>query len=225
MRAKSAISIISDNKQKRDEKIRAKNFEESNKKKEVELENLKKEEELKNEERKIKKRQLDYLVEEKNKLLNAINELKNPVVISFSADESVAGSKYIELKSKVENTRQKLLESRTKVISFQYILLAKFSATLFFLFILIRLSAENIELIESFVFLTIFQSILGSNNMALFLDLFLQDIPLISAISFVIAIGFKDYKSFFEDKTRTNLYILFCISVIGLFLSSMLFSY
>lgn len=224
MRVKSnVLSIISNNIEMRNRELKQKQVEQDNKQKEIELENAKKSEKLRVEERELKNRHIDYLETQRQKLKQELKEYKNPVVISFSSDEFTSGKKYLELKDKVESTRAKMLEARTNIISSWYIFFSKIGATLFFIFILIRLSSGNEELIESFTFLTVFQNILGEE--ALFLDFFFQDIPLISAISFLIAVGFRDYDSFFTKKTRTNLYIAFVISIFGLFISSMLFSY
>lgn len=225
MRAKSVLSIISKNREKQVNEDKAKRQEELNKRKELELVNAKKAQELKEQERELKDKELAYLENKKSQILDEMKEFKNPFLVSFSGDELIAGAKYIELKNKVERVRKQMHESRSKVIDSKYILLSKLSATLFFIFILVRLTAENRELIESFTFINIFQSVLGESDFPLMLDFFAQDTFLISAISFAIALGFRDYKSFFEKDTRTKLYILFCSSIVGLFCSSLLFSY
>ena len=133
--------------------------------------------------------------------------------------------KYVELKDRVETARSNMLENRASVVNIWYILLAKMSGTLFFIFILIRLAGEERDLIASFTFIPIFRMIFGYSDMLLFIDFFFQDIFIVTAISFLIAFGFKNYSSFFENETRTNLYLLFGFSILGLFLSSMLFAY
>lgn len=225
MRPSSSIKIISDNKVKKDKHLKAQNLEAENRKREIELENSKKEQKLKEENDLLVKRKVNYLEEEKRKSLEDIQQIKNPVVISFAGDESLAGYKYVELKQRVHVSRSNMLEARVEVLNPWYIWFAKLSGTLFFIFILTRLAGEERDLIASFTFITIFQSILGETDMTLFIDFFCQDIPLVTAISFLIAVGFKDYENFYENKTRTNLYILFGMSICGLFLSSMLFAY
>jgi len=225
MRTTSSIEIINGNKAKKEERKKVQDLEVLNKQKEINLENEKKAQKLKEEKNLLVKEQIKYLENEREESIQSIQKIKNPVIISFSGDEALAGMKYVELRERVEIARSNMLDARESIANIWYILLAKVSGTLFFIFILIRLAGEERDLIASFTFIPIFRMLFGESDMSLFIDFFLQDIPLVTAISFLIAFGFKNYSGFFENETRTNLYLLFGFSILGLFLSSMLFAY
>lgn len=225
MRTSSTLDILSQNKQKRNEQIKDENLQKQNKQKEFELENEKKAQKLKEEKRALKEEHINYLEDEKIRMQEDIQRIKNPVTISFSGDEAVAGRKYVQLKNKVEIISEERLQARTKALNIKYIFFIKLAATLLFVFILMRLAGEEQDLIASFTYISVFTLLIGENNMALFFDFVVQDIALVSAIAFAIAASFKDYDGFYETKTRTKLFVLFGFSLIGLFVSAMLFAY
>lgn len=96
---------------------------------------------------------------------------------------------------------------------------------IFFIFILTRLAADNISLLESFVMLSVFRELYGVSKISLFADMVLQDYLIVLAISFIIAVSFKNSEAFFDAKLKTKLLYGFGIGIVGLFISSMLFTY
>lgn len=225
MRPFSSLNIIAENLLKKDEQSKQAEREAEEKRRSEDLEHEKRTQKLNEKEVQVINKKIDFLNSEKENLMNCIDESVNPLVISFIGDENVVADKYIHLKNKIEAVQNDRNNIRVNSLSITQIFLAKLSATLFFIFILIRLASENTELIESFVFISIFQNIFGASMMTLYIDLVLQDYPLVIAISYIIAISFKNYDSFYLNTTRTKLFFTFGFFIAGLFVSSMLFSY
>jgi hypothetical protein len=180
---------------------------------------------IKDEEREKRTKKIEYLEAKQTNLLSNIRNIKNPVVISFSADEQIAGKKYKELKNKVDATRLELLNIRHSVLKPWQIFLTKVCTTVFFIFILSRLAGENKELIESLTFIDVFQNLLQYSKISLFLDFLLQDLFIVASISYAIAMTMKNSTTFLRPETKTTLFWALGFSAIGLFISSMLFSY
>ncbi len=225
MKSYSSMDIIAENILKKELQTKKEETEAKEQKRKRDVEHEKEVQKRKDKELQTINKKIAYLNDEKTNLLTRIEEYKNPIAISFIGDESVLADKYISLKEKTKTVQNDRDTIRVNTLSITQIFLTKLSATLFFIFILIRLASENTELIESFVFVSIFQSIFGASMMTLYIDLVLQDYPLVIAISYIIAISFKNYDSFYLNSTRTKLFTAFGFFIIGLFVSSMLFSY
>lgn len=225
MRPFSSVNIIAENLLKKDEQLQQEKREAEEKTLKEKIEHEKNVQKLKEKELLIINKKVDFLNDERADVLTRIENCVNPIAISFIGDENIVADKYIHLKNKIQIVQNDRDNIRAVSLNITQIMLAKLSATLFFIFLLIRLASENTELIESFVFISIFQGIFGISMMTLYIDLVLQDYPLVIAISYIIAISFKNYDSFYLNSTRTKLFFAFGFFVMGLFVSSMLFSY
>jgi hypothetical protein len=225
MRPFRSLSIIANNIIKQDVKLQQEQREAAEKKHQEDIEYEKRAQKLKEQDRKMLKEKITFLEKERNDLLKHIEDYTNSVTISFIGEEEVVADEYIYLKDTIQTVTQSRDNTRVNSLTKVQILLAELAATAFFIFILIRLASENDDLLYSFVFLSIFQGIFGESMMTLYADLVLQDYPLVLAISYIIAISFKDYDSFYSTKIRKKLFYALGFFIIGLFVSSMLFSY
>ncbi|WP_428739384.1 hypothetical protein [Sulfurimonas sp.] len=225
MRPFSSINILRENliQQNAEHEQRKQQLEEQKLKDKIEHE--KQVQKLKEKEQEMIHKKIAFLDEEKNNILSRIKECHTPVVISFLGNENAVADKYIQLKKQIQTVEIARDEMKAISLSILQIFLAKLSATLFFIFLLVRLASENTELLENFVFISIAQMLFGESMMTLYIDLVLQDFPLVIAISYIIAISFKSYKNFYLNTTRTKLFIAFGVFIFGMFLSSILFAY
>lgn len=180
---------------------------------------------LQKKEQDLAKKKIVIFKEEESVLLEDIKCTKSPVNINFDGNEDLVADRYIHLKKSIPILEIKRDEIRAESLSKAQIILAEFAATAFFIFILTRLAADNIDLIKSFVFVSTFENLYGLSTMTLYADMVLQDYPIVLAISYIAAISFKNNDGFFHPKLKTKLLYAFGFFIIGLFVSSMLFSY
>lgn len=181
--------------------------------------------ELQKKEQDLASRKIKIFKEEEKLLRKDISELPAPVQINFDGNEDLVANRYIYLKNSIPGMEQERDNLRAQTLTKTQIILAEFAAMVFFIFILTRLAADNISLLESFVVFSAFRDLYGISMMSLFADMVVQDYLIVLAISFITAISFKNSDAFFDAKLKTQLLYGFGIGVIGLFISSLLFSY
>jgi len=180
---------------------------------------------LTHKEKEVVAKKIEILQDEERIVLQKIKDLKSPVKIYASQEDDKHARRYRYLRELIPVVEKRRDDLRASSLSHTQIVLAEFAATTFFMFILIRLAAENLDLIESFVSLTFFQSVYGMSKLTLYADMVLQDYPAVLAISYITAISFKDSKAFYDASLKTKLFYAFGIGLIGLFFSSLMFSY
>jgi len=180
---------------------------------------------LQKQEQELAHKKIEIFKKEEKLLLDDIAQLHTPVQINFESNEELVANRYIYLKNTIPKMEEERDALRAKTLTKTQIILAEFAAMIFFIFILTRLAAENISLLESFVMLSVFRELYGVSKISLFADMVLQDYLIVLAISFIIAVSFKNSEAFFDAKLKTKLLYGFGIGIIGLFISSMLFSY
>lgn len=181
--------------------------------------------ELQVKEQEIAQRKITVLKAEEELLLEDIQALQSSINISFNANEELLADRYVYLKNSIPDLESQRDTLRAQTLSKTQIILAEFSAMIFFIFIITRLAADNITLLESFVVLSLFRDLYGSSMMSLFADLVAQDYLIVLAISFIAAVSYRNSAAFFDARLKTKLLYAFGIGVVGLFISSMLFSY
>ena len=181
--------------------------------------------ELQKQEQDIAHRKITIFKEEEKLLLDEIQDMQFPVNINFDGNEDLVADRYIYIKNIIPNVEKKRDKLRAQTLTKAQIILAEFAAMIFFIFILTRLAVDNINLLEGFVLLTLFRDLYGYSMMTLFADMVIQDYLIVLAISYIAAISFKDNEAFYDTKLKTKLLYSFGFFVVGLFVSSMLFSY
>ena len=180
---------------------------------------------LQKQEQELAYKKIEIFKEEEKLLLDDIAQLHAPVQINFESNEELVANRYIYLKNNIPRMEEERDALRAKTLTKTQIILAEFAAMIFFIFILTRLAADNISLLESFVTLSVFRELYGVSKISLFADMVLQDYLIVLAISFIIAVSFKNSEAFFDAKLKTKLLYGFGIGIVGLFISSMLFTY
>ena len=181
--------------------------------------------ELQKQEQDLAQRKITVFKEEEKLLLDEIQDMQFPVNINFDGNEDLVADRYIYIKNIIPDVEKKRDKLRAQTLTKAQIILAEFAAMIFFIFILTRLAVDNVNLLEGFVLLTLFRDLYGYSMMTLFADMVAQDYLIVLAISYITAISFKDNDAFYDTKLKTKLLYSFGFFVIGLFVSSMLFSY
>ena len=149
--------------------------------------------------------------------------MEEAVVCNFNSDYETASLKYYLLKEEVEGAHARLLNIRASVLSYWQIIALKVSVAMLFIVIIMRLIGENTLLLESFTYVVLFQLIFDGIT-ALVLDFFIQDVALISAISTAISLLYKDSDYMYSKDVINHSTYVFIGSIVGLFVSSVLYS-
>jgi hypothetical protein len=187
-------------------------------------ENEKKALKLKKEQKEINDDEILLLETEVEKEITVLNGISNVVSVSFDSNEEMEANKYVRLTGQMEKIQTNIDNITGNVLSIYYLFWFKIATTTLVIFLFIRAAGEDDTLIKSFLYLNIFES-LFEQDYAFYIDLLIQDILIVTAIAFSIAIVARDYDSFFSLKIRSRIIIAFLISVIGLFVSSSLYNY
>ena len=190
---------------------------------ERELQRIEKAIAQKGEKRALVDSEIKYQEDGIKKALRGISELESPIVCNFNSDFQTASLKYYKLKTEIEDAHARLLNIRASVLSYWQIIALKASVAILFIVIIMRLIGENTLLLESFTYVVLFQ-LMHDGIIALVLDFFIQDVALISAISTAISLLYKDSDYMYsKDVTKHSTYV-FIGSIVGLFVSSILYS-
>ena len=175
-------------------------------------------------EKEVAEEKIEITKEKEKVLLQRINDNKFPVNSNFIGNEDTVAQRHYYLQRKVASLTKQRDSFREKLLPNSTIILAELAAVVSFIFILSRLAAENITLVEPLVFIEVLQSLYGYSEMTLYQDMVFQDFPIVLSMSYIAAVAFKDTDAFYSQKVKIRMYYVFITSMVGLFISSLLFS-
>ena len=142
--------------------------------------------------------------------------MKNPVSVDLDTDIVSSSKRYNDLKKQVDLTQEKHEQSEDKVVPKFRILQTEVGITIFVVFVITRITADNEYLLEQISTLSIIEYFYPNIQSSLAINFFIQDLIIILGLSIASGVLFSNFEWFRSKKSIIYSSITLGTSIVGM---------
>jgi len=185
-------------------------------------EELQKEEKLNLERKRIDgiNANIEFWMEERATICNTLENMKNPISINLNTDIASSAKRYDDLKKQVDISQKQYEDSEKSVVPKFKILQTEIGLTIFVVFIISRITADNDYLLEQITSLSVIEYFYPNIQSPLIVDFFIQDFVIIMGLSIASGVLFSNFKKFRNKKLIIYSSISLATSIVGMMIAN-----